>query len=180
MKGDLVSHMRPDIAAQISGTTDSELVYGLLLSLLDDPMGKIHRDEFKEVVPRALGIIREIRARHDIAISSSLNLFFSDGETAGAVRFCFDYGCYRTEDPSKVHEANLSFLSLWYTCGRSFGFHDGEWQMLGDPDSGDSIIIASEPLTIDASSWLQAPEYSMLLADARDGQPAIEILHLNA
>ena len=179
MKADLVRRMRPEIAAQIAGTTDSEIAYALLLSQLENPYGRIERDEFKEAVPRMLEIIRDVRAAHGISISSALNLFISDGETAGGIRYCFDYGRYRDEDPSKVDEANLTFLSLWYTCGRSFGFHEGEWQMIGDGDSADSIIIASEPLTVDATSWLEAPEYSMLLADTRDGRPMIDIVYLD-
>jgi glutamine amidotransferase len=51
--------------------------------------------------------------------------------------------------------------------------------MIGDGDSADSIIIASEPLTVDATSWLEAPEYSMLLADTRDGRPMIDIVYLD-
>lgn len=179
MKADLVGRMRPEIAAQIAGTTDSEIVYALLLSQLENPYGRIERDEFKEAVPRMLEIIRAVRAAHGISISSALNLFISDGETAGGIRYCFDYGRYRDEDPSKVDDANLTFLSLWYTCGRSFGCHEGEWQMIGESDSADSIIIASEPLTVDATSWLEAPEYSMLLADTRDGRPMIDIVYLD-
>lgn len=179
MKADLVGRMRPEIAVQIAGTTDSEIVYALLLSQLENPYGRIERDEFKEAVPRMLEIIREVRAAHGISISSALNLFISDGETAGGIRYCFDYGRYRDEDPSKVDDANLTFLSLWYTCGRSFGCHEGEWQMIGESDSADSIIIASEPLTVDATSWLEAPEYSMLLADTRDGRPMIDIVYLD-
>jgi glutamine amidotransferase len=179
MKADLVGRMRPEIAAQIAGTTDSEIVYALLLSQLENPYGRIERDEFKEAVPRMLEIIRDVRAAHGISISSALNLFISDGETAGGIRYCFDYGRYRDEDPSKVDDANLNFLSLWYTCGRSFGCHEGEWQMIGESDSADSIIIASEPLTVDATSWLEAPEYSMLLADTRDGRPMIDIVYLD-
>ena len=33
----------------------------------------------------------------------------------------------------------------------------------GDPPR--SVIIASEPLTTDHSSWLEVPEYSMLTAE---------------
>jgi predicted glutamine amidotransferase len=38
----------------------------------------------------------------------------------------------------------------------------------GDPPR--SVIIASEPLTTDHSSWLEVPEYSILTAErTRDG-----------
>lgn len=178
IRDDLLRHMRPEIAAQIAGTTDSEIVYALLLSQLRDPLGMIDRDDLKVAMPRTLELIAHARARHGIAVSSSLNLFFGDGESAGAIRYCFDYGCYRTEDPARVHEANLSFLSLWYTCGRSFGLHEGEWKMIGDGYSADSVIIASEPLTMDATSWLEVPEYAMMLASVGDGRPMIELTPL--
>jgi predicted glutamine amidotransferase len=37
----------------------------------------------------------------------------------------------------------------------------------GDPPR--SVIIASEPLTTDISSWLEVPEYSMLTAELTPG-----------
>src|SRR5439155_912929 len=79
-----------------------------------------------------------------------------------AVRYCFDFGCYRTDDPARVHEANLSYLSLWYTLGRDYGLHDGEWKMTGGAEHADSIIVASEPLTRDTSAWVELPEYGAL------------------
>jgi predicted glutamine amidotransferase len=179
MRGDLLRHMRADIAGRIAGTTDSEIVYALLLSQLREPFGPIDQDDLAAAVPRTLDIIARARAAHGIDISSSLNLFFGDGEAAGAIRYCFDYGCYRTDDPARVHEANLGFLSLWYTCGRSFGLHEGEWKMIGDGYSADSVLIASEPLTLDATSWLEVPEYSMMLASVRDGRPMIEVTALD-
>ena len=37
----------------------------------------------------------------------------------------------------------------------------------GDPPR--SLIIASEPLTTDTSTWLEVPEYSMLTAELTPG-----------
>jgi glutamine amidotransferase len=70
-------------------------------------------------------------------------------------------------------------LSLWYTCGRAFGLYEGEWKMIGDGYSADSVIIASEPLTMDATSWLEVPEYSMMLASVQGGRPMIEVVTLD-
>jgi glutamine amidotransferase len=45
---------------------------------------------------------------------------------------------------------------------------DGDWRMTaGDPPR--SLIIASEPLTSDASSWFEVPEYSMLTVELGPG-----------
>jgi predicted glutamine amidotransferase len=61
-------------------------------------------------------------------------------------------------------ETDLPFVSLWYAIGGEYTDHDGEWQMTaGDPPR--SVIIASEPLTTDVSTWLEVPEYSLLTAE---------------
>lgn len=179
MKPLLLQFIRPDIAVHISGTTDSEWIYALLASQLQDPTQQCSAEELTHGVDRTLEIIREVRARLNIAISSSVNLFITTGEQLAAVRYCFDFGCYRTEDPTKVHEANMNFLSLWYTSGREYGFYDGEWKMTGGADNADSIMIASEPLTKDTSTWLEVPEYSMIYADTRSGRPSVEIHYLS-
>ena len=179
MKAELLRHIRSEIAQMICGTTDSEWIYALIASQLDDPRGNVEAAELVHAVDRAIAIIREIRARLDIATSSSVNLFITTGTQIAAVRYCFDFGCYRTEDPARVHEANLNFLSLWYTSGREYGYHDGEWKMIGGADTADSIMIASEPLTRDTSTWLEVPEYSMIYADTRSGRPTVEIHYLD-
>lgn len=179
MKPLLLQHIKPEIAMRIAGTTDSEWIYALLASQLDDPMRHCSAAELVRAVDQMLAVIRSVRAQLGINVSSSVNLFITTGEQLAAVRYCFDFGCYRTEDPAKVHEANLSFLSLWYTSGREYGCHDGEWKMTGGADTADAIMIASEPLTRDTSTWLEVPEYSMIYADTRGGRPSVEIHYLS-
>jgi len=179
MKPHLAGHLKPGIARLIRGTTDSEWIYALLVSQLDDPSKSSSAEEIMAAMDRTLAILREVRTTCGIASSSSVNLFLTTGDQLAAVRYCFDFGCYPTGDPAQVHEANLSFLSLWYTSGREYGQHDGEWKMIGGSDAADSIIIASEPLTRDTSTWLEVPEYSMIYADTRGGVPSVEIHYLD-
>jgi glutamine amidotransferase len=178
MKPLLLQYIKPEIAMLISGTTDSEWIYALLASQLDDPTGDHSAEDLVNAIESTLAIIRNVREQRCIATSSSVNLFITTGEQVAAVRYCFDFGCYRTEDPAKVHEANMNFLSLWYTSGREYGYYDDEWKMTGGADNADSIMIASEPLTKDTSTWLEVPEYSMIYADTRDGSPSVEIHYL--
>jgi glutamine amidotransferase len=179
MKPHLLDTIRPEIANLIRGTTDSEWIYALIVSQLADPRGAGAADDLVRAVDQAFAIIRKVRAQLGIATSSSVNLFLTTGEQIAAVRYCFDFGCYKTEDPAKVHEANLTFLSLWYTSGSEYGYHDGEWKMTGGADTADSIMIASEPLTRDTTTWLEVPEYSMIYADTRSGRPTVEIHYLD-
>ncbi len=183
MKPHLMEHVKPAFLRQIKGTTDSEWIYALIVSQLEDPARRPAASEIARAVDRTLATIREARGRCGIDTSSSVNLFIASGEQLAAARYCFDFGCYPTQDPSRVHEANLNFLSLWYTSGRQYGKYDGphgdEWRMTGGSDTADSLMIASEPLTRDTTSWLEVPEYSLIYADTRSGRPSVEVHYLD-
>jgi glutamine amidotransferase len=162
MRYSLVEHVRPELAQAIEGTTDSEWIYALILSQLDDPYGLPETRELAEATAASLRILRTIRAAHGIDTSSPVNLCVSTGRTLVATRFSFDYGWYPHED--EYLEVDLPFVSLWYSLGGKFRERDGDWQMT-DAEPPRSVIIASEPLTVDQSSWLEVPEYSMLTAE---------------
>jgi predicted glutamine amidotransferase len=174
MKPLLAAHIKPEYLAQIHGTTDSEWIYALMLSQFSSSSLLEEQTAF-EAIQKTLDIIRDVRAKLGIATSSSVNLFMANGRQLAAVRYCFDFGCYRTEGPDKVHEANLNFLSLWYTLGRDYSLHDGEWKMVGGAENADSIIVASEPLTRDTSAWVELPEYSALFAEVKHGRPRLAV-----
>jgi glutamine amidotransferase len=178
MKPLLSSHIQPSILSQIHGTTDSEWIYARIVSELPDPRRHPSPDELADAVERTLETIRDARKKLGIATSSSINLFIADGTQLAAVRYCFDFGCYPTDDASRLHEANLSYLSLWYTAGRDYGLHDGEWKMTGGSENATSVLVASEPLTRDTAAWVEVPEYSMLHATLKQGRPAITIRDL--
>ena len=175
MKPILRKEVRPEFLPRIRGTTDSEWIYALFVSQLEDPRGASDEEDVFSAIEKTLGIIRRAREQLGIAVSSSVNLFVANGAQLAALRYCFDFGCYRTEDPSRVHEANLSFLSLWYTLGRDYGLHEEEWKMTGGAERADSILVASEPLTRDTSSWVELPEYGALFAELRGGRPRVSL-----
>jgi glutamine amidotransferase len=165
MRYALVEHVRPELAQRIEGTTDSEWIYALVLSQLDDPYGMPETCELVDATARALRILRTVRAAHDIDTSSPVNLCLSTGRAVVATRFSFDYGWYPAED--EMLETDLPFVSLWYALGGEYDEDDGDWQMTA-ADVPRSLIIASEPLTTDHSGWLEVPEYSMLSAELTD------------
>ena len=168
MRYDLVEHIRPEWLRKIRGNTDTEWVYALFLSQLDDSGARAKPDDIARAVEGTFRTLRGVRARLGIKNYSPVNLFISDGEMIVAVRFAFDFGCYPT-DEGEIGEAMLSFMSLWYTCGRDYGRHDGEWKVIGGPFDASSIIVSSEPLSEDRATWLEVPEYSMLAARLHDG-----------
>lgn len=179
MRPRLAARVRPELARHVRGTTDSEWIYALVVSQLDDPYVAPTGMALVAAIRRALEILREERAALGIDTSSSVNLFVTDGRQVAAARYCFDFGRYATGDAAKVHEANMSFLSLWYTAGRGYGMNEGEWKMTGGAENADSIIIASEPLTRDVGSWVEVPEYSILHAEILGGRPKVELHYID-
>ena len=179
MKPRLAPRIRPELLRHIRGTTDSEWIYALVLSQLEDPAIPPTGPALVAALAAALAVLREERGRLGIDVASSVNLFVTDGRQVAAARYCFDFGRYPLDDPSRVHEANLRYLSLWYTAGSRYGLHDGEWKMTGGAEHADSILIASEPLTRDVASWVEVPEYSILHAGIGGGRPAVRIHYLD-
>ena len=163
--GDLAEHVRPELAQHIQGSTDSEWLYALTLSGLADPYRIAEPEELLAAIRRALAIVREVRARHGIARSSSANLIFCDGVNLVAVRYTFDFGRF---EQARL-QGTMQFLSMWYTFGRDYGLHNGEWKLTGGAANADSIIVSSEPLTRDFATWIEVPEYSALVV-RRDGE----------
>ena len=59
MRYDLIRHVRPELAQRIEGTTDSEWIYALVLSQLEDPYGLPETRELADAAAAALRILRE-------------------------------------------------------------------------------------------------------------------------
>ncbi len=174
MKRHLMAHVKPEFTAQIRGTTDSEWIYALVVSALKNPRARPCASELYDAVVHALTVLRKTRAELGIATSSPVNLFLTDGSQLAAVRYCFDFGCY-SPDLAEFLPGHHNYYSLWYTAGRNYGLHDGEWQMTGGSENANSILVASEPLTRDTAAWVEVPEYSMLHATIKKDRPAIAI-----
>jgi glutamine amidotransferase len=177
MRYSLLEYVRPELAQRIEGTTDSEWIYALVLSQLDDPYGMPDSCELGDATAKALRILRSVRNVHGIETSSPVNLCLSTGRTVIATRFSFDYGWYPPED--EMLETDLPFVSLWYAIGGEYTAGSGDWQMTAS-DPPRSAIIASEPLTTQFSRWLEVPEYSMLTAELTPEGLAFETLDLDA
>ena len=161
MRYDLLGHIGPELAQRIEGTTDSEWIYALVLAQLDDPFGLPEARELADAAAAALRLLREVRGRHGIDTSSPVNLCLATGDAIVATRFSFDYGWYPDEDA--LLETDLPYCSLWYTVGGEYVERDGASAMAAS-EVPRSLLIASEPLTVDTSTWFEVPEYTMITA----------------
>jgi glutamine amidotransferase len=75
-------------------------------------------------------------------------------------------------------ETDLPYVSLWYTVGGEY-VQGQNGSGMAASDVPRSLLIASEPLTVDISTWLEVPEYSMITATRRDDVLDYETLDLD-
>ena len=178
MRYDMLEFTDARLARMIEGTTDTEWVYALLLSQLDDPFAPASADELVDATTATLTILRELRLRRGIATQSPVNLVLGDGNTLVATRFCFDYGWYPDDGSFFAGEREFDFTTLWYTFGERYVTDGGSWRMEFGERHG-AALVASEPLGADTSQWFEAPEYSMLVVTRADGGVAVDIQELD-
>jgi glutamine amidotransferase len=174
MKYDLLEYIHPHFSRHIHGTTDSEWIYAVFLSQLTDPLKINHVSEIIKAITETIKILQKIRNKHNIAVNSPINLFISNGEFIAATRFVLDYGW----QPLGEISHHFSYHSLWYTFGESYGCYDNEYKMKAS-EVKSSIIISSEPLTEDTTTWVEVPEYSLLMANLENGEIKITSHDIN-
>ncbi len=174
LKPSLIKHLKQEIFAQISGTTDSEWIYALLMSQFDDPTSDISLDEASDALVKTLQIIRDIRMKLKIRKASPANLFISNGSFVIVTRFVYDYGLHTDQ----VEKAFLEYHTLWFTYGEHYGVRDGIYKMHGHTKRS-NIIFASEPLTADRVTWLELPEYSLSKAWMENNEVILRTMQLD-
>lgn len=159
MKLALTDLVKPEIFGQIKGTTDSEWVYAVFLSQFPDFTADISMDDACKAVISTIKLIKEVREDLNIHGASPLNLFVTNGKYLIVTRFVYDFGC----NTNLVHRAFLEYHSLWVTFGETYGIVDGFYKMYG-AKKRNNILFASEPLTLDRTTWIELPEYSITKA----------------
>lgn len=170
MKYKLLDWIKPELAEKIRGTTDSEWMYALLLSQLENPYEQCSIEEVETAIAKMFGILREVRAYYQITQASPANLFITNGEYLIATRFILNFGCFFPDYSAD----SLTYQSLWYTFGAKYGYFEGEFKMMGD-EKNTSIIISSEPLTQNVTTWVEVPENSVMSAYIVDDNVKINI-----
>jgi glutamine amidotransferase len=170
MRYDMADKMKEEYKIQINGTTDSEWMYALFLSHLSDIQKPYEINTIFDAIFETFGTLKAIRKKRDIHISSPLNFFISNGSFIVGTRYVLDYGHYPDKNYLSPH---MTYHSLWYTYGNRYGFYDNEFQMeFGDKNK--SIIISSEPITSDSTTWIEVPEYSFIGAKIEKDEVSVE------
>ena len=104
-----------------------------------------------------------MREERGIQTQSPINLVLTDGRSLVATATSSTTAGIRTTGVLR-RRARARLHDPLYTAGSGYGKADGEWRM-GTNGATTSVLVASEPLSQDTSTWMRAPEYTMLVAE---------------
>ena len=174
MRPHLERELAPAVSRLVTTNLDSEWIYALFLSQLADPGADHSGTELADALVATLGILARIRQECGIEQDSGVNLFVANRHAIVAARYVFDFGCRGAGAPEHAGPNQLEYLSLGYSVGREYTCHEGEWKMVGGRRGASAVLLASEPLTRDESTWLEVPDYSLVSFDVGGSRPRIE------
>jgi predicted glutamine amidotransferase len=137
VKRDLLLAVDPELFPEIEGTTDSELLFhlALTLGLEDDP---------PQAVQRAIGLVEATGHRHGVEFPFQGTIATTDGECVWAFRY------------SSEGRSRSLFFSTDVRTLRAIYPENELLRDLGD----ESRLVVSEPLGKLAGAWNEVPESS--------------------
>jgi predicted glutamine amidotransferase len=148
MRRELMLAVDPSLFAEISGSTDSEVLFHLALTfgLEDDPIAALER---------AIGLVEETAARRGIENCVQASIGVTDGERLWAIR-------YSTERHSRT-----LFVSADADAIRRLHPENPRLQRLVDEDR----VVVSEPLADLPGVWDEIPDGSALIVQPGADEP---------
>jgi glutamine amidotransferase len=142
VKRDLVLAVDPELYPFMLGTTDSEVLFhlALTLGLRDDPAG---------AMSRAIGLVEHVGHEHGVQFPFQGSVAITDGATVWAFRYS-SQGRSRT----LFHSSDIADLRAIYPSEQRLSIF-----------SDDAHVIVSEPINDLPGAFLEVPESSLAILD---------------
>ena len=170
MRSDIMAASKPEIVKHLSGSTDTETLYALLMSQYEDPTRDMDSEEIIEGLGRFMKTVVEIKRRHGNTKIAKLKFFMADGNdlVVANMGLGFDYAPTIDETWQQLRDAQPGTREhtlagvlepVWYQTGSDYGqtvTNDGTERFAmrdRDPKKQDAVIISSEHLTDDPTDW---------------------------
>jgi predicted glutamine amidotransferase len=139
LRRDIMLAVAPELFSTVQGSTDTEAVFALALTLglEEDPLGAMER---------TIGVLEELGRRHGVEDVVQGTFGISDGETLWAVRY------------ASCGKARTLFVSADVDAIRRLHLDNPRLQRLGDDDR----LVVSEPFADLPGVWQPVPEATAL------------------
>ncbi|SHI35379.1 class II glutamine amidotransferase [Wenxinia saemankumensis] len=171
LQKELLRHCEDRYLEQMRGTTDTEFLYVLLLSLLEGNSDA----EVKAAFERMLALILQAMRRLDLAALTKLKIALVTSDRIIGV----NYGCGHagetdvTGDWEALRKTDLPLSMLlepmYVLLGRNFEDYEDSYDVDVCPEGeATSAILASEPLTENGEDWMRV-EFGTIVFLRREG-----------
>jgi glutamine amidotransferase len=181
MLQDIAAASKPAIVRHLSGSTDTEPLYCLLMSQYEDPTADMDGEEILAGLTRFMKQVRDIKKRHGNTKIAKLKFFLADGNDLVVANMGLGEN-YASEidgdwDELRQHEPGTREFTLagvkepvWYLAGDDYADFEGSYQMRArEGDGASTVIVASEPLTAEADAWKRVPFNHAVFIQRTDG-----------
>lgn len=186
LQNELLRHCKPEFLGQIRGTTDSEFVFCLLMSLLEDES----TDGFQRAFEKLMELILKAMKTCGLVKSSKLKLALASPNSVIAVNYGSGFeaetdlsGDWRELRKAKIGSPDFLLSTilepLYVLTGRDFHKEKNCYGMTTCSDNPTTVVLASEPLTDDGESWKELEYGSMMRLDRVDDEILITKRQLN-
>ena len=175
LQRELLTHCKDEYLEQMRGTTDTEFLYVLLLSVLDgDHVDDVQRG-FERVLQLMLGAMNtldlvELTKLKIALVAPNRIIGVNYGADAnGNPDASGDWRELRESDDSDDRSKSMLLEPMYALTGKNFDDYEGSYDVDVTPaNEATSAIFASEPLTEDDEQW-EHIEFGHLVALERDG-----------
>lgn len=135
----------------ISGSTDSEHMFGLILNHIENPLADLSCEELMLATEKGLHDLSEILLEAEVKQHSYINVCLTNGKSLIAVRYTTNH--------------SVQPASMYYMYGKEYHCRGEHCTM--EPSNGkpSTIVVASEPFTSKRSEWMKVERNSILTVD---------------
>lgn len=187
LQRELLQHCKDEYLNQMRGTTDTEFLFVLLLSLLKGDSD----EEVKEGFEKMLDVILEAMKKLDLAALTKLKIALVTQDRIIGV----NYGCghegetdvkgdwkkLRPSAPGKDDMALSMLLEPMYVLmGKNFQEYKNSYEVDAcSEEEATSAIFASEPLTEEGDEWLKIEFGEMVALEKKGENISKKVIKLN-
>ncbi len=177
LQRELLPHCKDQYLEQMRGTTDTEFLYVLLLSLLESDSDEDVQRAFEELLRVVLHAMKKLDRvaltklkMALVAPNRIIGVNYGSGHQ-GETDVVGDWKELRKSGSgTKDHALSMLLEPLYLMTGRNFMDHEGSYDIDVVPaDEATSAILASEPLTANTDDWLNL-EFGEMIALERKGE----------
>lgn len=148
IKRALVSSLGDAPFSNILGNSDSEVLFGLLMTNLGDR--PFTQASIVQAWQDTLTQVEFVQRKHDIEAPNYLNVVLTNGKCLSVLHYSTD----------------VDYISsLHYACGDNYQYVNGCYHITPTVNRNKLVIIASEKLTANNQDWHDIPRQQLLFVD---------------